>query len=109
MEVAGSSAGPSAAPSAGSSSTTDLAPSVIARLKTALKERKFDYVLQESRRLLADFPGRVDLLSIAASAAYSKGEYEDARAFLSQALERQPDSKVLQESMDRVQKKLGGT
>ena len=79
------------------------------RLREGLRARRFPEVLGLAEELLGTHPRHAGLLSIAASASYSIGRYEQARAYLDRALEVQPDSRALRDSLERVLKRLEGS
>ncbi len=92
------------APPAESSSA--LTKADLDELQQELKNGRHQQVLERSRTLLQGHPDHVVLLSIAASACYALRLYEEARGYLERALEIQPDSRVLGESLARVRARL---
>lgn len=77
-------------------------------MKGLLQAKRHEEAYQFAAALLADHPRHPGLLSIAASAAYSLGRFQEAKELLERALEVQPDSRALSDSLERVVKKMGG-
>ena len=75
-------------------------------LREGLRARQFAVVLARAETLLPLHAGHAGLLSIAASASYSLGRYGAARGYLERALQVQPDSQALRDSLARVMKRL---
>ncbi|MCR9143026.1 MAG: hypothetical protein NXI24_12300 [bacterium] len=62
--------------------------------------------MRQCETLLRKHPRNASLLSLAGSAAYGLKRYSDAAGFLERATELRPESKALQNALERVRRKL---
>ncbi|MBX7058771.1 MAG: hypothetical protein K1X75_11960 [Leptospirales bacterium] len=77
-------------------------------MRQLLQERNYVQALQRAQAYLKLKPEHVALLSIAASAAYGLGRFEDALHYVLRARTKQPESSLLKESEARIRRRLQG-
>lgn len=70
-------------------------PAAFAALAQLSQEERWDEVLQQGQLLLRDFPRRISLLQVLATAAASLGYFESADCYLATALDLEPNNAEL--------------